>query len=261
MNISICRPGVTLFRGCFLVLVTFGVFESAANAGFEWSTSVGGNGHYYELVLPTDPSGNFTWFQARDAAAASIYNGSAGHLVTVTSSAEDDFLRSAFESSLKVDNLPGSSGDFAWIGLTDVAQTGNFQWITGEPFTYSNWAPPEPNFLGIEHYGQLWVRDYHDGAGPIWSWNNSQPGPGIPRWDTGLFGYIVEFDGPFTAAVPEPSTLIILGIGSLMLFGRQFWYGRRNGQTGYEPKRCDKSRSFGVNSASFRKFTWAPSKR
>jgi hypothetical protein len=192
-----------------------------------WSPSLGGNGHYYDLVLPADPSGNLTWFQARDAAAATSFLGSAGHLVTITTAAEDAFLRAAFESQLRVDFLPGDSGDFAWLGLTDAAREGDYRWITGEPFTFSNWAPPEPNNLGDEDYIHLWRRDYGDGAGPRWSWNDTDPGPVVARWDTARFGYLVEFDGPFVASVPAPPTATLVVSGALGVIVCRWRRGKR----------------------------------
>ena len=40
-------------------------------------------------------------------------------------------------------------------------------WVTGEPFSYTNWAGGEPNNPGIED----WV-GYTNGETPAWSWNN-----------------------------------------------------------------------------------------
>src|SRR3954453_18984774 len=60
-----------------------------------WATSDGGNGHAYEFV---DFGANTSWTTARDYAAARCYLGSGGHLVTITSQAESEFLRSSFGS-------------------------------------------------------------------------------------------------------------------------------------------------------------------
>lgn len=35
-----------------------------------------------------------------------------------------------------------------WIGLSDIEQEGNFQWITKEDVRYGNWCPGEPNNAG-----------------------------------------------------------------------------------------------------------------
>ena len=35
----------------------------------------------------------------------------------------------------------------------DKAHEATFQWVTGEPVNYKNWAPGEPNKKGLEYYG------------------------------------------------------------------------------------------------------------
>lgn len=60
-----------------------------------------------------------------------------GHLATISSAAENKVVR-AFVNNSK------------WLGgLEDVATsakgTGNYTWLTGEPFTYTNWAEREPD--------------------------------------------------------------------------------------------------------------------
>ncbi len=193
------------------VILTANLSAGTAYGAFQWEISAGGNGHYYELVLPSDPSGNVTWFQANEASASSVFLGSTGHLVTVTSAAEDAFLRLSFEGLIQTDFFGGPAGDFVWIGLTDIASEGSYQWITGESFSYSNWAPPEPNNLGDEDYGVLWRRDYRDGFGPRWSWNDTNPSASVGS--DGRWGYIIEYGGPFDSnVVPEPATIITWGV-------------------------------------------------
>jgi len=175
----------------------------------EWAIADDGNGHFYQLV---DYQAGISWTAARDDAASMTLNGSAGHLVTVTSAEEDAFLKANFESFIGDPNT-GVPGIFAWIGLSDAANEGSFAWVTGEPFSYSIWAPPEPNDLGGEDYVHLWRRNF--GEGPLWSWNdtnNNPNNPDSPAWTSAL----VEFDGPFTA-VPEPTTAFTWALGGLAL--------------------------------------------
>ena len=91
------------------------------------------NGHYYELIEVEDPG--LTWSEARDAAAAGTFKGMVGHLATVTSEAENDFI---------VNTWPGiGERERVWIGGTKAE--GNWQWITGEPWSYLNWGWGEPS--------------------------------------------------------------------------------------------------------------------
>ena len=144
------------------------------------------NGHYYELIEVEDPS--LTWYEARDAAAAGTFKGMVGHLATVTSAGEDNFL---------VNTFPGVIPLHVWIGGTDAASEGNWQWITGEAWSYTNWDPGEPNGGTDEN-----CLEYTDGAA---KWND---GP----CDAEAEAYLVEYEA---AAVP---TMTVWGMLVLVIF-------------------------------------------
>src|SRR5438045_382410 len=71
-------------------------------------------GHIYQAV-----TGNFTWHQAE--ADAELRG---GHLATITSQAELDYVR-----GLGV--LPSVP---YWLGATDEGHEGTWVWVTGEPW-------------------------------------------------------------------------------------------------------------------------------
>lgn len=89
-----------------------------------------GTSHWYETVIK--PSA-VDWTAARDEAYSK-----GGYLATIQSTAENDFVQSLVGSI-----SPQKFG--VWIGGTDADLEGNWVWITGEPWTYSNWASGEPN--------------------------------------------------------------------------------------------------------------------
>ena len=90
------------------------------------------NGHTYLL------SNVGSWEEAQ-AEAQSL----GGHLVTINDAVEEDWLHTTF----------GTAGEL-WIGLTDKAVEGQFEWVSGEAVTYTNWTPNEPNNHGAgEDYG------------------------------------------------------------------------------------------------------------
>jgi hypothetical protein len=89
------------------------------------------NGHSYYRS-----TGSMTW---TDAKQACINMG--GHLVTSTSLAENNFLFSLWPSG--------------WIGLSDEVTEGIWQWVTGEPYSWSYWNSGEPNNAGNEDYIQF----------------------------------------------------------------------------------------------------------
>lgn len=64
------------------------------------------NGHYYEYV-----SDRVDWSVAKAAAEAKTYYGLKGYLVTITSQAENDFIKSKIGS----DSWIGASDDYRWI--------------------------------------------------------------------------------------------------------------------------------------------------
>lgn len=96
------------------------------------------DGSYYELVYTTPP---VTWKQAVNLADAKQMNGcQSAHLATITS-AEEQAVVSGFMQPLT---------ENAWLGGfqsdDELAPAKNWQWITGEPFSFTNWSPDgEPN--------------------------------------------------------------------------------------------------------------------
>ena len=70
-----------------------------------------------------------TWEEAQ-AKAESL----GGNLATINDAAEQAWLNATF-----------GDDDILWIGYTDRAEEGNWQWVDGSDVTYENWAPGEPN--------------------------------------------------------------------------------------------------------------------
>lgn len=88
------------------------------------------NGHYYALSQVGD------WLSAEQQAVSF-----GGHLATVRSSAENAWLVSTF----------GTGQECLWIGLNDQASEGSYEWSSGEPVSYLNWNPGEPNGGTVEN--------------------------------------------------------------------------------------------------------------
>jgi hypothetical protein len=134
-----------------------------------------GNGNYYEMVTidPTEPWVN--WDEANDMADA--MRDGYGHLVTITSQDEQDFLHEAFGSSLQNKWY----GGFQEPG--EPVADANWKWVTGEDWDYTNWAEGEPNdgpgIPGSEQYLIGWS------AGAAWN-------DGGPSYEP---GYVVEYEG------------------------------------------------------------------
>ena len=90
--------------------------------------------------------------------AAEISEDNNGHLVTITSQEENDFV-----SAL-------ANYENAWIGLSDEESENNFEWITGEPYLFNNWASGEPNGIFIDPLNdQDWVHTNWSGNAGLWN--------------------------------------------------------------------------------------------
>ena len=111
------------------------------------------NGHSYYRS-----TGSAFWLTAKANCEAM-----GGHLVTVTSSAENNFIFNLWPSG--------------WIGLTDEVTEGVWRWVTGEPYSYSSWNAGEPNNAGNEDYVQF------VGSG---RWNDLPNNQALP--------YVLEFE-------------------------------------------------------------------
>lgn len=149
-----------------------------------WPTNVGGNGHYYELIEVESAS----WSSAKAASESSTFMNSQGHLATITSSAENNFLGQLVQ---------GSPRYFFWLGghqtPTGAEPAGGWQWITGESWNYQNWAPGEPsnNGNGLEEDA---LELYTDRQPQVsFKWNDANDvNLGDPPNARG--SYIVEFE-------------------------------------------------------------------
>ena len=133
------------------------------------------NGHEYLII----PAGSFTDARAQAQALG-------GTLVVINNAAENTFL----------DNLV--SGSF-WIGYSDDASEGDFDWADGTDDTgYNNWNAGEPNNAGgTEHYAEM-----NDGGG----WND------LPN-DFARVA-VVEI-------VPEPTALGLLAFAGVGMLARR----------------------------------------
>jgi hypothetical protein len=146
-----------------------------------------------------------TWQQAE---ALAVQEG--GHLATIRNAQENAWVWQTI-----------CRGQGSWIGLTDAAQEGNWQWVSGDSSSYRNWSPSEPNDVGGQDYAWFQNGPTWDDAGGPRDPNQAQPG-------------IIELPGgssaPITAATiptttPPPAianhALAPLPTSGALLFGGQ----------------------------------------
>ncbi|MCX6668210.1 MAG: lectin-like protein [Methanothrix sp.] len=171
----------------FCMSIVLAQEKTAGSGAVEWPISAGGNGHYYEAVLV--PEG-ISWDDAEAAAEAK-----GGHLVTITSEAENEFVynlvagddRYWFVSSSSNNGIGPLLGGYQPEGSPEPA--GGWTWITGEPFSYTNWATGTPdNFEGENRLDFLGSKTLKSPG-----WND------LPHDWSGPKGYIVEWDAELEA--------------------------------------------------------------
>ena len=153
-------------RRLVLLSLVLGLAATSVADPIEWPLAGGGNGHYYAAVRF---SGYFmTWEESRAEAASLTWNGYAGHLATITSPTEDAWLLEHVESAL---------GCFlgGFQAPNSQEPSGGWQWVTGEEWAYSNWAPGEPN---NSYSGPSGTEDCV-GYGPMWNDIDLLNRPGI----------------------------------------------------------------------------------
>lgn len=150
------------------------------------------NGHAYKLY-----SQSMTWDEAQ-----AHFESLGGHLITITSQDEQNFINS-YVSTL--------DRAYVWIGLRHPWE----QWVTGEAVTFTNWGDGEPDGWSGQYYGclltsgELGGGSYHIGAG---QWDDWQ-GPrtySLCEWDD-MNGYHVVTFNPNGAVDILPS--VVVGAG------------------------------------------------
>jgi len=88
-------------------------------------------GHNYKVFLEA----GLDWKTAKDRCEAM-----GGHLVTVSNEQENKFMIALATKTIGDINNSG-----IWLGATDERNEGQWEWIDGTPFKYSNWNEGQPN--------------------------------------------------------------------------------------------------------------------
>ncbi|KAK5976946.1 C-type lectin [Trichostrongylus colubriformis] len=77
-----------------------------------------------------------------------------GNLVTICDEAENDFVSMMGQVAMSKSEVNGRT----WIGYRrNPNNKQEWQWRSGSPCNYTNWAPGEPNNAGGEDYAELYT--------------------------------------------------------------------------------------------------------
>lgn len=160
------------------------------------------DGRHYQVAVHD----GVTWSHAKAAAEDQIFEGVPGHLVTLTSEAEDMFV-----DSLRI--AAGLARPEVWVGgsqqsCAPEASGCGWQWLNDEGpvstpqeplLSYSNWLANEPNDdTGVGSEQHLAI-----GLGGAFGWNDEGALGNIG-------GYVIEYD---TATIVDPNVCLAGGPG------------------------------------------------
>jgi hypothetical protein len=197
-----------LFIAAVLVILAI-VGGPVSAAPVVWSTTDGGNGHTYEVVAAPE---TLSWDAARAAAQAR-----GGDLATITSPAENAFVFDLVDSPDYWIDYDGHIPMGPWLGgfqpLGSPEPAGGWEWVTGEPFAFTNWAPGQPSNTSGEDRLHFFVGEIAGQRGPTWN-DVQNNGQALPR------AYVVEY-------VPEPGGAAMFLVALSIVLSR-----RRSGVSG-----------------------------
>ena len=160
-----------------------------------WEYEDGGNEHTYAILKQI-----LIWDSANALVPTLVRFGEPGYLASITSPGENDFIQYQL-----LEGMPRQTSIADQYFTGGIYENNEWFWQTGEPFDYTNWAPPEPNNIGIEIVTSIWGYGHTDSRKPAGKWNNTLPNhnvnPHIHQWS------VVEWDEPDTTKAvmtPEP---------------------------------------------------------
>lgn len=120
-------------------------FAAAGCAGLEPITGAVYDPHARRFTQLFSPA---FWWHAKEQSTT------AAPLLVVQDAAHDEWTRRNVLDDGAPESLP------VWIGLSDAASEGAFQWVDGSPLTYSDWLPGQPangDYVALDAGADGWL--------------------------------------------------------------------------------------------------------
>lgn len=170
-----------------------------------------GDIHYYEVVYV--PSGNLNWYQA-----AKLAEDAGGYLASITSAEENAFVFGlvsdqkyfwVFPEGGPMKHYKISIGPFlgGYQPEGSVEPAGGWSWLSGEAWTYSNWAvdlndgvidkDPRPNTQPNNSGGNQPIMGFGEMNKPVPTWGDYMPMVGtygLKRLPGRSNGFVIEYN-------------------------------------------------------------------
>jgi hypothetical protein len=172
------------------------------------------NGNYYHLVLSATP---LAWNDAKNQAEAAKFEGRSGHLATVTSQGENDFIKTLADG-----NLVWLGGKLQSVRNPNATYSASWYWASGPengtPFSpcaqstlpscqasFSNWDDSSPTVQPDMRGGEdsLVMFGEHPQTTRPGSWHDCPNSGG----GCSIYGYVIEFESNSRSFIQASSNL------------------------------------------------------
>ena len=131
-----------------------------------------------------------------------------GHLATSTSAGKNTFIRSLSSTSI-------------WLGATDEAEEGTWEWITGEEWDYTNWYETQPdNANSNQHYLRLASTS---GSSFWYDYSATDTSGYVCEWDYDMLGENIFSVGGLALGI-KPADTADTGVNYYFYGGHTFKY-------------------------------------
>ena len=163
---------------------------SATTPAFAWMSEPArnpDNGHYYAFFNGKDDDNRFSrpampFADALARAASMSHLGVRGHLATITSQAEQDFILKDFRDPGRPRFGHPTEEDF-WIAASDAAVEGEWRWVAGPEAGQMFWQGrvDRPGYITGQSFGyQNWLGGRTNGGDWVWYEPNNEARGGRP---------------------------------------------------------------------------------